>query len=118
MLATVDEKQRNLVGSEGEHGLPRVDVLGVGTTMLGPRPHPLFGALEDARLRDQPFGPYLLAADWDPDVLLARLSAKPAEIWGPGDPRRDGDLNTDLFPMDEYFLNNKQAHPLENTSGH
>jgi predicted membrane-bound spermidine synthase len=93
-------------------------VVRVNDVLLGStRPIPFTLPAVAERLRG-PARPYLLAADWDSEALLARLSAKPAEIWGPGDPRRDGDLNTDLFPMDEYFLNNKQAHPLGNTSGH
>ena len=93
-------------------------VVRVNDVLLGSaRPIPFTLQSVAERLRG-PARPYLVAADWDPDALLARLSAKPAEIWGPSDTRRAGDVNTDLFPRDEYFLNNKQPHPLENTSGH
>jgi hypothetical protein len=62
---------------------------------------------------------YLDAANWNPDRILARLTRKPARMWGPNDPRSDHDVNTDLFPKDEYFLNrSKLSYVDPSTTSH
>jgi len=70
---------------------------------------------------------------WDPDEVLARLQgpafrswadragidprafaqmiAAQAVVWGPETVRREGEVNTDLFPRDEYYLNNPVEWP-------
>lgn len=48
--------------------------------------------------------PALEAAGWPPQTLRALLVDVTVQAWGPGDPRPQ-DVNTDLFPKDEYFLN-------------
>ncbi len=74
-----------------------------------------------------------LPIPWDPDEVLARLDsadfrawaeragvdprtfaqliAAPAVVWGPETVRREGEVNTDLFPRDEYYLNNAVEWP-------
>jgi hypothetical protein len=74
----------------------------------------LIGSLEPIafspeRLAEQlrgPARPHLEAAGWDPEQLLAWLSSRPLERWAPADPPPSPDVNTDLFPKDEYYLNN------------
>jgi predicted membrane-bound spermidine synthase len=61
-----------------------------------------------ARLHSAEVRRYLEDANWNPDLILRRLTANPARMWGPHDPRADGDVNTDLFPKDEYFLNRRK----------
>ncbi|WP_332052967.1 hypothetical protein [Reyranella sp.] len=40
-------------------------------------------------------------------------------MWGPNDPRSDHDVNTDLFPKDEYFLNrSKLSYVDPSTTSH
>lgn len=48
--------------------------------------------------------PGLAAAGWPTGQLREAMLAAPVRVWGPGDPR-PADVNTDLFPKDEYFLN-------------
>jgi hypothetical protein len=50
---------------------------------------------------------YLESGGIDIDALRS-LIQPPLRIWTPEMPRQfeDGDLNTDLFPRDEYYLNN------------
>jgi spermidine synthase len=59
----------------------------------------------EAQLKSRETQKFLSAANWDPDLILKWLTEKPERTWGPGDKRTDGDVNTDLFPKDEYFLN-------------
>jgi spermidine synthase len=59
----------------------------------------------EAKLNSREARKYLGAANWDPDLILKWLTEKPERMWGPSDTRTDGDVNTDLFPKDEYFLN-------------
>ena len=49
-----------------------------------------------------------MASAWDVQAILDWLTAAPEQSWGPHDPRTDDDLNTDLFPKDEYFLNGRR----------
>lgn len=42
---------------------------------------------------------------------FAQMVADPPVIWGPDTPRTGGEVNTDLFPRDEYYLNNPVALP-------
>lgn len=47
----------------------------------------------------------LAAIGSKPDEIIAWLEAEPLRQWGPDDARPDSDINTDLFPKDEYHLN-------------
>ncbi len=49
--------------------------------------------------------PALEAAGWPRQTLRTFIVDVTVQAWAPGDPRPD-DVNTDLFPKDEYFLNN------------
>ncbi|HVL59210.1 MAG TPA: fused MFS/spermidine synthase [Burkholderiaceae bacterium] len=53
---------------------------------------------------------HLSAVGWRPESLIAWLASKPVRVWGPDDPRPQDplQLNTDLFPKDEFFLNKKK----------
>lgn len=65
------------------------------------------------RLQSVDVGRYLDAANWKPDLILHRLTGNPARMWGPHDPRVDSDVNTDLFPKDEYFLNQRTLRYID-----
>lgn len=80
----------------------------VGDALIGSN-EPFPFSLEEvtAKLRERPMREHLQAGGWDPEDLVAWLSARPVEGWSPeSPPPRTGDINTDLFPKDEYFLNN------------
>jgi hypothetical protein len=62
----------------------------------------------EAKLKGGEVRKYLSAANWDPDFILNWLTEKPERIWSPSDKRTDNDVNTDLFPKDEYFLNRRK----------
>ena len=55
---------------------------------------------------------YLAAGGWNVDDMIAWLKEKPIERWGPNDKRDDKDVNTDLFPKDEFYLNAKKVDLL------
>jgi spermidine synthase len=57
-----------------------------------------------ARWLRGPARPHLEAGGWEPEALIAWLSPRPIESWTPADPP-SGEINTDLFPKDEYYLN-------------
>lgn len=60
------------------------------------------------RLESQLRGPYrdrLEALGTTPDAILGWLRSSPLQVWEPTDARQDTDINTDLFPKDEYHLN-------------
>ena len=47
-------------------------------------------------------GEYLARMGWDRDEVASALTAGPTQSWSPGDSRNDRDVNTDMFPKDEY----------------
>lgn len=49
---------------------------------------------------------HLAAGGWTPEAVLAWLTKSPVQRWSPGDAPPSGDINTDLLPKDEYYLNN------------
>lgn len=49
---------------------------------------------------------HMVAGGWTPEGVLDWLNKYPVQRWGPGDPPPSDDINTDLFPKDEYYLNN------------
>lgn len=69
------------------------------------QPIPYSKDLLASRIRSPEMRRYLSAAQLDPDNLLSLLTEIPERVWRPEDPRTDKDMNTDLFPKDEYFLN-------------
>ena len=52
---------------------------------------------------------YVRSAGMDVADLRSWFAIKAPEIWRPGDTRRGMDVNADLFPKDEYYLNNAQT---------
>ena len=71
-----------------------------------------------ARLHSPEVRRYLDAANWDPDEILSRLTRKSPRVWGPADRRMDFDVNTDLFPKDEYFLNRRKFSYIDPSTTH
>lgn len=63
-------------------------------------PESLRARLEEPAIRDR-----LAAATLTPGDI-ARFATETAATWGPQSPRPAGAVNTDLFPRDEYYLNN------------
>ena len=59
-----------------------------------------------ARLSDRPISDYLQDAGADLTTLRANFSGQPRH-WSPADRRLGSDSNTDLFPRDEFYLNNR-----------
>jgi hypothetical protein len=49
-----------------------------------------------------PAGEYLTRMGWNLDELAPALTTGWVQSWTPHDPRGDDDINTDLFPKDEY----------------
>jgi hypothetical protein len=50
-------------------------------------------------------GDYLARMGWDRNDVAALLLSGPEQRWNPMDERDDEDVNTDLFPKDEYYRN-------------
>lgn len=63
-----------------------------------------------ARLDSPAFRTWAARAEVDP-AEFARMFAEPPVVWTPETPRRGGEVNTDLFPRDEYYLNNPVEWP-------
>ena len=59
-----------------------------------------------ARLSDRPISDYLQDAGADLTTLRANFSGQTGR-WSPADRRLGSDINTDLFPRDEFYLNNR-----------
>lgn len=59
-----------------------------------------------ARLDEPTIAAYLDAGQIDRAALGAEVLAHTPTFWTPETPRPAGAINTDLFPRDEYFLNN------------
>jgi predicted membrane-bound spermidine synthase len=80
----------------------------VGGALIGSN-EPFAFSLDEvaAKLRAGPMREHLAAGGWDAEEVVAWLSSRPVERWSPeSPPPRTDDINTDLFPKDEYFLNN------------
>jgi hypothetical protein len=60
-----------------------------------------------------PAGEYLTKMGWNRDDVLALLTSGPQRSWTPIDQRDDRDVNTDLFPKDEYYLNRLKIDVIE-----
>lgn len=63
-----------------------------------------------ARLQGPAFRAWAARAEVDPTELAPLFAAAPL-VWAPDTPRGGGEVNTDLFPRDEYYLNNPVAWP-------
>jgi predicted membrane-bound spermidine synthase len=63
-----------------------------------------------ARLASPVFRAWATRARVDP-AEFAQMIAEPPVVWGPDTPRNGGEVNTDLFPRDEYYLNNAVEWP-------
>lgn len=81
-------------------------VVRTGNALLGSN-EPIDFSLEAFAARlEGPARAHLKAGGWRAEDVLAWLAAKPVQRWGPDDPPPGDDINTDLFPKDEYYLNN------------
>jgi hypothetical protein len=49
---------------------------------------------------------YLKFGGVDPESMRYWIETGPYQAWEPPTPRLDKDINTDLFPKDEHYLNN------------
>jgi len=56
------------------------------------------------RLQEPAIREYVAAAGMNVDGITRALRNSHVKIWGPNDPRPE-DVNTDLFPKDEFYLN-------------
>jgi spermidine synthase len=50
-------------------------------------------------------GEWLAKMGWSRNDVAALLLDKRSQTWTPTDPREQGEVNTDLFPKDEYYRN-------------
>ena len=64
-----------------------------------------------ARLDGEAFRAWVARAGLEDHAGFARLIADPPLRWDPSTPRGEGEINTDLFPRDEYYLNNPVVRP-------
>jgi predicted membrane-bound spermidine synthase len=70
------------------------------------RPIPFDREALMARFSDPSFVAWALRAGVDPAAFPALIAEEP-RVWGPDTPRGDPEeVNTDLFPRDEFYLNN------------
>lgn len=58
------------------------------------------------RLEDPQVAAYFEAANADLNSVREYIAGGPVQSWTPESPRTDLNINTDLLPRDEYFLNN------------
>lgn len=85
---------------------PHVVLLRPLSVLIGSdRPIALDMAGLEATLRDGAFAGWARAAGLDP-AGFAAMVAEPPLVWGPASPRTAAAANRDLFPRDEYYLNN------------
>ncbi|MBZ0308254.1 MAG: spermidine synthase [Anaerolineae bacterium] len=82
-------------------------VVNVGNTILlgSNEPIPFDSAALVEKIQSPEVQAYLAAAGVDAESLIPWLEAEP-QRWTPDMPRDKSDINTDLFPKDEYYLNN------------
>lgn len=87
---------------------PHVVLLRPLSVLIGSdRPIPLDMDALGRTLRDGAFGEWARAAGLDP-AEFAAMVAEPPLVWGPASRRDAREANRDLFPRDEYYLNNDQ----------
>lgn len=63
-------------------------------------------AVISARIESVQTREYLLARGIDPDKLKQSIQSLSIRVWTPTTPRTESDIDSDLWPRDEYFLNN------------
>ncbi|MGE0745687.1 MAG: spermidine synthase [Rhodospirillales bacterium] len=80
--------------------LKPLDVLLGSDGPIAITPEALRARLDEPAIRDR-----LAAARLSPDAVASHATSI-AATWGPQSPRPASPLNTDLFPRDEYYLNN------------
>ncbi|NWF70277.1 MAG: spermidine synthase [Chloroflexi bacterium] len=85
---------------------PYVVLVGEIVMIGSSSPIPYDAAALLARLQDEQVSAYLRAGGTDAASFTHWISAAPLTVWGPQDARPAYDLLTDLFPRDEYYLNN------------
>lgn len=61
------------------------------------------------RMRQEDVADYLRRGGWDNESLVRSIQGARVRVWSPADPRRSEDVNTDLFPKDEFYLNRRKA---------
>jgi spermidine synthase len=66
------------------------------------------GEMLARRLERPDFADYLSRAGIDVANLRQKFREQETKRWGPGDSRPDLDINTDLFPKDEFYLNRRK----------
>lgn len=71
-----------------------------GNEPIAYQPDVLLRRLDDPEVRA-----HLRQGGIDPELVQAFIRTQPATFWTPETPRQ-GEINTDLLPRDEYFLNN------------
>jgi spermidine synthase len=74
--------------------------------------------IADQRLSAALAGParqYLRRMGWNPDEVAAALISGSVQSWSPGEPRDDRDVNTDMFPKDEYHWISRKIDLLGDT---
>ena len=64
--------------------------------------------ISDERLNEELIGmtgEYLTKMGWNPNDVASLLVSGPPQTWTPDVPREVRDVNTDIFPKDEYYRN-------------
>jgi hypothetical protein len=85
--------------------------------MLGSdRPVPFDAEAIARRLQEPAIRSYLLHAKWDPEAIGNLLRKSSLKVWTPEE-IRPADINTDLFPKDEFFLNTRKLYVPSLTLG-
>jgi spermidine synthase len=57
------------------------------------------------RFQDPAVRTALEAAEWNIDAIVKFIGTSQVKVWQPNSVRPQGDVNTDLFPRDEFYLN-------------
>jgi spermidine synthase len=98
---------------------PHVVLLRPAHVLVGSdRPVPHDPAALAARLRNPAVVAHVRRGNPDARPDLSPLVSDPPLVWRPGDPR-GGDVLTDMFPRDEFFMNNpRRTTPMETPKLH
>jgi hypothetical protein len=67
--------------------------------------------ISNERLKQElagPAGEYLAKMGWSRDDIASLLVSGRPHTWTPDVLREDRDVNTDIFPKDEYYRNNRK----------
>jgi predicted membrane-bound spermidine synthase len=80
--------------------------VGFSTILLGSDgPIPFDRDALARRLMSPPVRDYVALAGWAPERMARQLAEARLRVWQPNDVRPSDDVDTDLFPKDEFFLN-------------